>query len=210
MFENKRVQKGRALNIVLSKPESPFLNLPYKEYQELKSYANFLKEPLGEDPDYQKQLLLPSNIEYVKIEDCDSFKDIVKKHNFKGFCIYFNCNKVKTFNRDFIELLYYINSTVALSSNKEKTIAILKGGLSAEYDISNKSAHSVKLALEAKGYNVLEVNVDNEFLSIDSLEFRKHMETVTPDINMTTKIMVDGEETEVTIPVTVRFFWPST
>ena len=37
--------------------------------------------------------------------------------------------------------------------------------------------------------------VDNEFLSIDSLEFRKHMSTVTPDIDMTTKIMVDGEET---------------
>ena len=52
--------------------------------------------------------------------------------------------------------------------------------------------------------------VDNEFLSIDSLEFRKYMGTITPDINMTTKIMVDGEETEVTIPVTVRFFWPST
>ena len=52
--------------------------------------------------------------------------------------------------------------------------------------------------------------VDNEFLSIDSLEFRKHMATVTPDIDMTTKIMVDGEETEVAIPVTVRFFWPST
>ena len=125
LFENKRVQKGYSLNIDLSKPESPFLNLPYKEYQELKSYANYLKEPLNDDPDYQKQLLLPSNIEYVKIEDCDSFKDIVKKHNFKGFCIYFNCNKVKIFNRDFIELLYYINSTVALSSNKEKTIAIL-------------------------------------------------------------------------------------
>ena len=52
--------------------------------------------------------------------------------------------------------------------------------------------------------------VDNEFLSIDSLEFRKHMLSITPDIDMTTKIMVDGEETEVTIPVTVRFFWPST
>ena len=34
--------------------------------------------------------------------------------------------------------------------NKAKTIAILKGGLSAEYDISNKSAHSVKQALKAK------------------------------------------------------------
>ena len=52
--------------------------------------------------------------------------------------------------------------------------------------------------------------VDNEFLSIDSLEFRKHMLSITPDIDMTTKIMIDGEETEVTIPVTVRFFWPST
>jgi len=52
--------------------------------------------------------------------------------------------------------------------------------------------------------------VDNEFLSIDSLEFRKHMLSITPDIDMKTKIMVDGEETEVTIPVTVRFFWPST
>tara|TARA_R100000734_G_C3312942_1_gene104131 strand:- start:1138 stop:1875 length:738 start_codon:yes stop_codon:yes gene_type:complete len=52
--------------------------------------------------------------------------------------------------------------------------------------------------------------VDNEFLSIDSLEFRKHMLSITPDVDMTTKIMVDGEETEVVIPITVRFFWPST
>ena len=43
LFENKRVQKGYSLNIDLSKPESPFLNLPYKEYQELKSYANKYK-----------------------------------------------------------------------------------------------------------------------------------------------------------------------
>ena len=125
LFENKRVQKGYSLNIDLSKPESPFLNLPYREYQELKSYANFLKNPINDDPDHQQELHFPSNIEYARIEECDSFNDIVKKHNFKGFCIYFNSKKVKTFNRDFIELLYYINSTVALSSNKEKTIAIL-------------------------------------------------------------------------------------
>ena len=46
-----------------------------------------------------------------------------------------------------------------------KTIAILKGGLSAEHDISNKSAKSVKSALKSKGYKVLEVDVDNKFLS---------------------------------------------
>ena len=53
--------------------------------------------------------------------------------------------------------------------------------------------------------------VENEFLSRDSLAFRKHLSTVTPDMDMKTTIVdSSGKETEVTIPVTVRFFWPST
>ena len=52
--------------------------------------------------------------------------------------------------------------------------------------------------------------VENEFLSRDSLAFRKHLSTITPDMDMTTTIVdSSGKETEVTIPVTVRFFWPS-
>ena len=53
--------------------------------------------------------------------------------------------------------------------------------------------------------------VDNEFLSRDSLAFRKYLTDITPDMDMTTTIVnSNGKETEVTIPVTVRFFWPST
>jgi hypothetical protein len=52
--------------------------------------------------------------------------------------------------------------------------------------------------------------VDNEFLSRDSLAFRQYLATVTPDIDMSTSIEgKDGSEVSVTIPVTVRFFWPS-
>ena len=52
--------------------------------------------------------------------------------------------------------------------------------------------------------------VDNEFLSRDSLAFRQHLKTLTPDLDMTTIITnSSGKEIEVTIPVTVRFFWPS-
>ena len=51
--------------------------------------------------------------------------------------------------------------------------------------------------------------VENEFLSRDSLAFRQHLNTITPDLNMTTTITnSSGKEIEVTIPVTVRFFWP--
>ena len=53
--------------------------------------------------------------------------------------------------------------------------------------------------------------VDNEFLSRDSLAFRKYLSEITPDMDMTTKIVdSSGKETEVVIPITVRFFWPAT
>jgi hypothetical protein len=52
--------------------------------------------------------------------------------------------------------------------------------------------------------------VDNEFLSRDSLEFRKYLNSITPDIDMNaTAIDSEGKETKVVIPITVRFFWPS-
>ena len=52
--------------------------------------------------------------------------------------------------------------------------------------------------------------VDNEFLSRDSLAFRTNFSKITPDIDMTVNVIdSSGKETEVTIPVTVRFFWPT-
>lgn len=51
--------------------------------------------------------------------------------------------------------------------------------------------------------------VDNEFLSRDALAFRQHVKTVTPDIDFDTSITdASGKEIEVTIPITLRFFWP--
>ena len=51
--------------------------------------------------------------------------------------------------------------------------------------------------------------VENEFLSRDSLAFRQYINDITPDMDMAVKVTnSSGEEIEVTIPVTVRFFWP--
>tara|TARA_B100001063_G_C16718014_1_gene531909 strand:- start:575 stop:1315 length:741 start_codon:yes stop_codon:yes gene_type:complete len=51
--------------------------------------------------------------------------------------------------------------------------------------------------------------VENEFLSVDSLAFRKNLKSITPDIDMTTTVVdSNGKELPVTIPITVRFFWP--
>ena len=52
--------------------------------------------------------------------------------------------------------------------------------------------------------------VDNQFMARDSIAFRDYIADVAPDIDFTTKVkLADGSEQEVTVPMTVRFFWPN-
>lgn len=51
--------------------------------------------------------------------------------------------------------------------------------------------------------------VDNEFFAVDSRSFREYISNNTPDIDLDISIEVDGEQVEITVPMTVRFFWPS-
>ena len=52
--------------------------------------------------------------------------------------------------------------------------------------------------------------VDNQFMARDSMAFRDYITEVAPDIDFSTKIkLADGSEQEVTVPMTVRFFWPN-
>jgi len=52
--------------------------------------------------------------------------------------------------------------------------------------------------------------VDNEFLSRDSYPFRENLLKITPDIDMKVKVKdSNGEDAEVMLPITLRFFWPS-
>ena len=52
--------------------------------------------------------------------------------------------------------------------------------------------------------------VDNELLSVDSLELRKYLNSINPDINMIAiATFSDGTEQEVAVELTAQFFWPS-
>ena len=49
--------------------------------------------------------------------------------------------------------------------------------------------------------------VDNEFLSVDSLAFRRYADEITPDVDMTyTYTSILGDEKEVVVPMTTQFF----
>ena len=52
--------------------------------------------------------------------------------------------------------------------------------------------------------------VDNQLLSKDSLYLRKKIREYTPDINLSQEVEMEGQMVEVTIPLTIEFFWPKT
>ena len=58
--------------------------------------------------------------------------------------------------------------------------------------------------------NTINKFVDNEFISRDSLAFRKHLDKVTPDVDMTFffECQECGHEEQISIPLNVEFFWP--
>jgi hypothetical protein len=53
--------------------------------------------------------------------------------------------------------------------------------------------------------------IDEQFLSRDSLEFRKYLQTITPDIDMTYNFECSlcTYIEEMTVPMTVQFLWPA-
>ena len=46
-------------------------------------------------------------------------------------------------------------------------------------------------------------------LARDSVAFRKHVQDITPDIELTQEIELGGDTVSASIPLTVEFFWPS-
>ena len=79
------------------------------------------------------------------------------------------------------------------------------------FELTTRLKHMI-ISIDGKSEkSVINNFVDNEFLSRDSLPFRQYLTKVTPDIDMNTTVVDStGKEAVVSVPVTIRFFWPST
>ena len=102
-----------------------------------------------------------------------------------------------------------------LTGNDEKKIEV---ELKAKQKISKQQSSELTTRLKTMILSVdgkserkyINNFVDNEFLSRDSLAFRQYLSSITPDVDMSTTVVDSaGKEMVVTIPVTIRFFWPS-
>ena len=90
--------------------------------------------------------------------------------------------------------------------NKELA-SLKKIGASAEVTTRLKR---VITSVNGETDNSIISNFVENMLSKESLYLRDEIQRINPDINLTQEIDMDGESTEMDIPMTVEFFWPST
>ena len=97
-----------------------------------------------------------------------------------------------------------------LNGNDEANInrdlaAINKTGSSA--DITTRLRYMIIAVDGKKDKKVISTFVNN-MLSQDSLALRTYYNKIAPDVEMDQEMEIGGEMVKVTIPMTVRFFWP--
>jgi hypothetical protein len=56
--------------------------------------------------------------------------------------------------------------------------------------------------------SVIRSFVDNYLLAKDSRALREYIKKVQPDIDLTVSLEIGGAEEDITLPITVNFFWP--
>jgi hypothetical protein len=88
-----------------------------------------------------------------------------------------------------------------------------------EKDIKQSSKFGVSSDISTRlRYTVTEVDgeskqdIINEFtqnlLARDSVALRNYIRDIAPDIDLTSEVEIGGEAVDVSIPLTVEFFWP--
>ena len=110
---------------------------------------------------------------------------------------------------------------MALTESKDRKIKhdleeLKKVNKKLKDDVSKELTTRLKtVILSVDGeYNQQKINhfVDNELFALDSRELRKYINEVTPDVDLTYEFISDetGERREISLPMDVSFFWPST
>ena len=100
-----------------------------------------------------------------------------------------------------------------LTGKEEKLIetelqSIKKTGVQVSPELTTRLRHAIISVNGDTSKPTINQFVQN-MLSRDSLELRKYINKVSPDIDLSQEIELEGDTVKVDIPMTVGFFWPS-
>ena len=92
-----------------------------------------------------------------------------------------------------------------------KALKKISAGSNVDHEVTTRMKRAILSIDGNSDKNSINGFVENEFLSRDSLAFRNHLIKITPDIDMNYLFTCEfcNYDEEITVPMTVQFFWPS-
>ena len=75
-------------------------------------------------------------------------------------------------------------------------------------DITTRLKHQIVSVDSSSDKNSIKDFVDNYLLAIDSRALRSYIKRISPDIDLNCKVVINGTEEDIDIPINLNFFWP--
>ena len=92
---------------------------------------------------------------------------------------------------------------------EEELKAIGKTGIEVIPELTTRMRHAI-ISVDGKTEKSVINSFTENMLARDSMFLREEIQRVSPDIQLTQKVDIEGDTVEVAIPMTVNFFWPNT
>ena len=75
-------------------------------------------------------------------------------------------------------------------------------------DVTTRLKHHLVVVDGSTDRNIIKEFVEFNLLAADSRALRLYIKEVAPDVNLSTKVEVNGVEEDIDIPISLNFFWP--
>ena len=75
-------------------------------------------------------------------------------------------------------------------------------------DVTTRLKHHLVVVDGSTDRNIIKEFVEFNLLATDSRALRLYIKEISPDINLSTKVEVNGVEEDIDIPISLNFFWP--
>ena len=75
-------------------------------------------------------------------------------------------------------------------------------------DVTTRLKYHLTAVDGSQDRNIIKEFVEFSLLAADSRALRLYIKDISPDINLSTKVEVNGVEEDIDIPISLNFFWP--
>jgi hypothetical protein len=91
---------------------------------------------------------------------------------------------------------------------KQEVEGLKKINKESSTDVTTRLKHQIVSVDGNSDKTAIKDFVDNYLLAADSRALRSYIKETAPDVDLTTKVVIDGVEEDISIPINLNFFWP--